>query len=185
MIGPTSTGLDQTVSNRTQTTMNQILTRYRMPRLDLFNAGGNRVTLNLPAIATRLPAQKWLYARVECAPAVNAVRINPVTHALTGCTGLVDGSKSNMSKIAYLFAAAEAIEDDVGMADWVGVNFSSATDTVLAMLRRDIVNNHPAWVELVNSAGDGFAFTGTETMLFTLAEADPNLRLHLLMGCLQ
>ena len=163
--------------------MNQILARYSVPRLDLFTAGGNRINISLPAIGATIPAQNWLYARVD--PSTAAARINPVTHALTGCAGVVDGSKANMSKIGYLFVLAEAIEDEVGQADWISVNYSAGADNELFQLRRDILNNHPAWTEVINTGGGTETFTGSQTILFNLSELDPNLRLHLLMGCLQ
>ena len=162
--------------------MNQLTARHSAPRLDIFNAGGNRLNIVLPSLQLTLTLANWLYAKVV--PSSPEFRVNPVTHALTACTGSVDGSKANMANINYLFALAEIIDPGLpSVASNIVVKHAAAVDTPLIYLSPNSVTKAPAWSQIVSPSPLIFPFTGTQTIFFDSDNVDTNLRVHLLMGC--
>jgi len=170
--------------------MNHLQARFSPPRIDVFNAAENRVSIALPGFSASVQLDGgWLYAKLVPLVTAPVFSINPVTHVLTGCTGDVDGSKLTMHGMNYLFAAVEVIDlsapTPLGASNLtVGFTGAPVPDHTLAVLYRDIENQQPAWVELVSPRGGPESFMGgPELLTFDSGDPDTNMRVHLLMGC--
>jgi len=157
----------------------QISARFA-PRLNLNNSAGNRVAYQWPAMQKEIVCDAWLQATLV--PSADATSVNPVSHAIVGATGTVDGIKGNAAKVAAIFVALEIIDPDVapGMTNFeIG---HSSGGTALAMII-DATNRGLAFGQVVND-GDGIAwpFTGAQTLLMDTTGADSNVRIHLFVG---
>lgn len=164
--------------------MNQIASRFTAPRLDLINAANLGVTIPLLALQRLHDLPRWTYAKVV--PSAATFKINPVSHALTDCAGDIDGIKANTGGIAYLWVAAEAIDDTaLSPATNLDVFHDDAANTTLVKLYRaaSATDRKPAWAEISHS-GTPLLFTGAQTLSVTQNALDTNLRFHLLMGSL-
>jgi hypothetical protein len=165
--------------------MSQIATRFSVPRLDLTNGAGLRVQIPLPAFHRVHDITKWTYANVV--PSAALFKINPVSHVLTGCAGIVEGIKTNMASIVYLLAAVEHIDMTASQpGEDLTVSHDDTTDTTLVKLYRGSsgVDRDPVWGE-ISHYGHPLPFTGTQTISVQTAPAlDTNMRFHLLLGCI-